>query len=490
MKKVVTRFAPSPTGYLHVGGLRTALYSYLYAKQQKGKFILRIEDTDRERYVGGAVEKLLSTLKAFNLKYGGKPIIQSQRLKIYKQHAQELVKSGKAYYSFKTKEELETIKEGLMKESRPLKKSDLNENYSTQEIEDKISSGENYTIRLQTPRDGKIVYTDLVRGEVSFEYKNIDDFVLMKSDGYPTYHLANVVDDHEMKITHVIRGEEWLSSTPKHLMLYEYLSWQPPQFAHLPLLLNPDRSKLSKRQGDVAVEDFLAKGYLPQALINFVALLGWNPGEGSTQEFFTIKDLIKQFDLTKINSSGAVFDLTKLNWLNAKYLREVIKEKDFDKLTKEKLKSHLKNNAVGKEILKDKAKYKILSKLVKDRIHFLGEIDSFFSENFWLNDVLPKFDLQLIAWKKSNLEDAISKLKELKEFLSSLKPTNYNLPTIEPLIKQWITDNSYDIGSILWPLRVALTGQEKSPSPFEVASLLGQHEVIRRINIVLDKSRN
>ena len=494
---VRTRIAPSPTGEdLHIGNLYTAYINYIWAKKNNGKFVVRVEDTDRARLVEGSEKKILSTLKAFGIVYDEgpdkkgpyEPYRQSDRLALYKKYAEELVKKGDAYYCFCSKERLDEVRK---KQAAEKKVPQYDRHCLTiKDAASRIEKGEKYVVRLKVPKDKKVVVHDLIHGDVEFNSNDIDDQVLLKSDGYPTYHLGVVVDDYLMKITHVIRGEEWLSSTPKHLMLYEYLSWQPPQFAHLPLLLNPDRSKLSKRQGDVAVEDFLAKGYLPQALINFVALLGWNPGEGSTQEFFTIKDLIKQFDLTKINSSGAVFDLTKLNWLNAKYLREVIKEKDFDKLTKEKLKSHLKNNAVGKEILKDKAKYKILSKLVKDRIHFLGEIDSFFSENFWLNDVLPKFDLQLIAWKKSNLEDAISKLKELKEFLSSLKPTNYNLPTIEPLIKQWITDNSYDIGSILWPLRVALTGQEKSPSPFEVASLLGQHEVIRRINIVLDKSRN
>jgi glutamyl-tRNA synthetase len=282
---VRTRFAPSPTGFLHVGGLRTALYNYLFAKKHNGQFILRIEDTDQTRIVPGAVENLIETLKWAGIEFdegpfkGGPfgPYIQSQRLELYHKHALELVEKGYAYYCFCSPERLEKMRQEQIKLGQPPKYDGTCRRLTSDEVKKKLDEGLPKTIRMKIPEWGELKFNDLIRGDVTINFKVLDDQILLKSDGFPTYHLAVVVDDHYMKISHVIRGEEWLPSTPKHILLYDYFQWEKPYFAHLPLLLNPDRTKLSKRQGDVAVEDYRAKGYLPEAVVNFIALLGWNP---------------------------------------------------------------------------------------------------------------------------------------------------------------------------------------------------------------------
>ena len=352
-QKIRTRFAPSPTGYLHVGSLRTALYCALFTKQHGGEFLLRIEDTDRSRFVPGAVESLIGTLGTLGLEYDegvflasqesqsphegvvadsaaypgvievgdSGPYIQSERLELYGKYAEQLIADGKAYRCFCASERLDAMR-AEQQAAKQMPKYDRHcLHLSADEVREKLAAGAPSVVRLRLPDDVEVVFDDLVRGVVRFNTETLDDQILMKSDGYPTYHLAVVVDDHLMGITHVIRAEEWLPSTPKHILLYQAFDWQIPTFAHLPLLLNPDRSKLSKRQGDVAVEDYLRKGYLPEALINFVALLGWNPGEGSTQEIFTTGELVKRFDLGHVHKGGAVFDIKKLDWLNAQYIK-------------------------------------------------------------------------------------------------------------------------------------------------------------------------
>ncbi len=329
MSTVRVRFAPSPTGYLHVGGLRTALYNYLFARKNNGTFVLRIEDTDRSRYVDGAVENLLRTLQWSGLEFDEGPgkggaygaYVQSERLDVYRKYAEELLAGGNAYYAFDTAEELDTMRKEREKLRLPPKYDRRALKLSPADVKEKIASGTPFVVRMKTPDNESIGFDDVVRGRVEFDSNLIDDQVLLKSDGYPTYHLANVVDDHLMGITHVIRGEEWLSSTPKHVLLYRFLGWEPPVFAHLPLLLNPDKSKLSKRQGDVAVEEYRQKGYLPEALDNFVAFLGWNPGD--EREIFSLEDLVKEFSLERVGKSGAVFNVEKLNWLNSQHLRRM-----------------------------------------------------------------------------------------------------------------------------------------------------------------------
>ncbi|MDP2362907.1 MAG: glutamate--tRNA ligase, partial [Ignavibacteria bacterium] len=330
---VRVRFAPSPTGFLHVGGLRTALYNFLFARRHGGKCILRIEDTDRTRLVENVADKLIESLKWAGVEFDEGPIqggdcgpyTQSERLGLYKKYADILLATDSAYYAFDSSEEIAAMRERQQAEKLDLKYDRINmKNQLTigeEKTKELIESRANYVVRLKVPENFDVQFKDIIRGEVTVNSKEIDDQVLMKSDGFPTYHLANVVDDYAMGITHVIRGEEWLPSTPKHVLLYDAFGWQKPQFAHLPLLLNKDKSKLSKRQGDVAVEDYIAKGYIKEAFVNFIALLGWNPT--GDREIYEFQELIDLFILEKVNKGGAVFDLVKLDWMNAQYLRKM-----------------------------------------------------------------------------------------------------------------------------------------------------------------------
>jgi glutamyl-tRNA synthetase len=472
---------------MHIGSLRTALYSYLFAKKHKGDFILRIEDTDQSRKVEGADEQLDAALKIFGLQYDEGPFFQSQRLEMYKNYVDQLIASDKAYYSFRSPGELEGIRKELDMQHRPLKRADLNENYSAEEINEKIASGEKFVVRIEMPQSGSISFTDLVRGDITFDYAQVDDQVIMKSDGFPTYHLAVVVDDHEMNISHVIRGEEWISSTPKHLYLYEAFGWEAPQFAHIPLILNPDKSKLSKRQGDVAAEDYLAKGYLPETLINFVALLGWNPGEGSTEEFFSLDELISAFSLEKVNKAGAVFDTTKLDWMNAKYLREKISLEEFLRLIENDLREFLGKHRCAGSILEDEKKLHLFTQLIRERVERLTQVSEWFDENQWLDEPAPHA-AELITWKKSTLKDAQEKLGLLHAYFSDCEDSLFDsVESLEAAVKEWIQSNEFGMGDVLWPLRVTLTGQERSPNPFEIAYLVGKEEVIRRLRNEIDR---
>ncbi|MFI5205418.1 MAG: glutamate--tRNA ligase, partial [Candidatus Paceibacterales bacterium] len=339
-QKIRTRFAPSPTGLVHIGSLRTALFSFLFARHNNGVHVLRVEDTDQNREVEGALENLLRVMKTMGVEFDegfyladdGKisdrgdfgPYLQSKRLGLYQKYAKQLVDEKKAYYCFCTEQRLEELR----KEQTALKKPPMYDRHcyklSADEVKKQLAdfeaAGKHPVIRFFIP-EGQAVVHDLIYGDITYQNAILDDQVILKSDGFPTYHLAVVVDDHLMEISHVIRGEEWIPSTPKHVLLYQALGWEPAQFAHLPLILNPDKSKLSKRQGDVSVEDFLTKGYLPAALINFAAFLGWNPK--TEQEIFSLADLIAQFDLAKINKSGAVFDQNKLDWINGQYIRQI-----------------------------------------------------------------------------------------------------------------------------------------------------------------------
>ena len=332
---VRVRFAPSPTGNVHVGSLRTALYNYLFAKQNDGTFVLRLEDTDRTRYQEGSVENLLNALYTTGVVpdeglqlVDGKPVengdygpyIQSERLDIYKKYIQQLIDEGKAYYCFCSKERLTQLREEQKKAGETPRYDGHCRNLSPEEVQKRIADGDPYVIRLKLPENTDITFNDVVRGKITINTKEMDDQVLIKEDGFPTYHFAVVIDDHLMKITHVIRGEEWLPSTPKHVYLYQCFGWQPPTFVHLSNILNEDHKKLSKRQGDVAVGDFLAKGYLPEALVNFLALLGWSPEDD--QEIFSLEELEKAFDIHRISNSGAVFDREKLNWMNGQYIKK------------------------------------------------------------------------------------------------------------------------------------------------------------------------
>ncbi len=323
------RFAPSPTGFLHIGGLRTALYDYLYAKKTGGKFILRIEDTDRNRLVEGATENLIQSLSRLGLDidegpgiggdYG--PYTQSERLEIYHKHANELLEKGFAYRCFCSSETLDDMRKSQQEQKMFVKYDRRCLHLSPTEVDNRMKAGMPFTLRLKMPNDYRFVFDDLIRGRVEMDSSQSDDQVILKSDGFPTYHLAAVVDDHYMQISHVIRGEEWLSSTPKHIWLYDCLGWQAPQWVHLPLILNPDRSKLSKRMNDVSVESYIERGYLKEALLNFIALLGWHAADD--RELYSLDELCQEFSLDRVNKAGAVFDLAKLDWMNGQYLRNM-----------------------------------------------------------------------------------------------------------------------------------------------------------------------
>lgn len=488
------RFPPSPTGLLHIGGLRTALYNFLFVRRHGGKFVVRIEDTDRTRLVPGALENILEMLAWARIDideglvlrkklFGGTtvrergsngPYLQSKRLHLYKTYALKLVEDGKAYYCFCTTERLEVMrKEQDVRKEPPMYDGHCRK-ISKTERQAMLKEKKPYVLRLAVPKDGETVFNDAIRGEVRFTNTTIDDQVLLKSDGFPTYHLANVIDDHLMEITHVIRGEEWISSTPKHVLLYHALGWTPPTFAHVPLLLNADRSKLSKRTGDVAVSIYRDKGYLPEALINFVALLGWNPR--ADQEIYTLDELIKDFDLRKVNKSGAVVNLEKLDWMNGEYMRKM----DLQELRK-RSEPWFEKSGLLKERVTPVYLEKVL-KLARERVHTLAELPE--SSAYFFGGP-PEYDAALLVWKDAPREEIIRRLERLRA--SFAIAGEWIQDTLERHTKSLILAEALGTGETLWPLRVALTGREASPSPFEVAAVLGKEKTLARIVHAIQK---
>ena len=474
------RFAPSPTGYLHVGGLRTALYNYLFAKRYNGKFILRIEDTDRNRYVEGAVEKLIESLKWCGLDYeegpgkdgGYGPYIQSERLSIYKEHVDKLIENKHAYYCFCTPERLEALREEQQKLKLPQAKYDKHcLELSEETIKNNLESGMPYVVRLNVPPGLRIYIKDIVRGDVEFDSEVVDDQVLLKSDGYPTYHLANVVDDYLMGITHVIRGEEWLSSTPKHVLLYDYFGWRRPQFAHLPLLLNPDKSKLSKRQGDVAVEDYRDKGYLKEALVNFVALLGWTAGDD--KEFYYLEELTEKFSLERVNKAGAVFNVEKLNWLNAEHLRKKPKDEIIDMLKKEIASSEYASITFTGELLNQ------IVDAMLERVSFVKE---FLTKAEYLFKDFDSYDEETV--KKRWKEDSSLLLKKLADKIEAID--NPLKEDYEHALHQVAEENSVGNGKVIHPLRLAVSGVGGGPGVFDICKIIGKKNVLNRITKAIE----
>lgn len=493
-----TRFPPSPTGMLHVGGLRTALYNYLIAKQTGGEFILRIEDTDQERSVPGAVENILESLHWAGLhpdegvmlehgkivqKGGRGPYIQSERLELYREHALALLRSGNAYYAFDTEEEITRMREDEQKAGNPAPKYDAfmrmrMRNSLTMppgQAEERAAAGDPHVIRLKVPEGRTIHASDEIRGLVEFRSREVDDTVLLKSDGFPTYHLANVVDDHLMKVDLVLRGEEWLPSLPKHLLLYEAFGWAAPQFAHVPLLLNKGGGKLSKRQGDVAASEYIAKGYLPEAMLNFLALLGWNPG--TTQELFSLEELIAQFSMERIQKAGAVFDTEKLDWLQGQWMRKM-SVTDFAFKIK---------NSVWNCYPQASNDTDFISKagLIHERITFMNEAPqmlSYFYEE-------PSVNMDLLANKKQKVEPKMvpKTLEALIEILSDLddEPLDWNEDHLKDVLMELVEKMNLKNSQILWPLRAALTGLPYSPGAYEVAAALGKEKTIERLQRAL-----
>lgn len=478
---VRVRFAPSPTGYLHVGGLRTALYNYLFAKHNGGKCILRIEDTDRTRFVENAQENLIKSLRWAGIEFdespevGGDfgPYIQSERFDLYRKYGMELVAKNAAYYAFDTSEELDAMRERQQKAGIAPKydRTAMRNEFTLgkEETQRLLDDGAAYCIRLKVPHNEEIHFVDVIRGAVSVSGRDVDDQILLKSDGFPTYHLANVVDDHLMQISHIIRGEEWLPSTPKHVLLYQALGWECPQFAHLPLLLNKDKTKLSKRQGSVAVEDFVEKGYFKEAMVNFIALLGWNPT--ADREIFSFQELIDTFNLEKVNKSGAVFDTQKLDWMNSQYLRSL-------------------PNAHLAELLApmaQKAGYNVSNEYLEQVIDLLKERITFLNETLTFGDYMfqkpQNFDENYAAkhWKENTaaiIQPLIDTFRTLDDW------------THDPLYKA-TQDYTVAVGlklkDVIHPLRLMITGKSVGAGMFETMAVLGKSECIERFDAYLSK---
>jgi glutamyl-tRNA synthetase len=500
-KQVRVRFAPSPTGPLHIGGVRTALFNYLFAKKHNGTFILRIEDTDQNRYVEGAENYIVESLNwcgisfdegpGKNEKFG--PYRQSERKHLYKEYADKLIASGNAYYAFDTAETLDFHRKDHEEKGKTFiynwhnrLKLDNSLSLSVEETQAKLDAGEDYVIRFKSPQDETLHLTDIIRGNITIDTNVLDDKVLFKSDGMPTYHLANIVDDHLMEITHVIRGEEWLPSLALHYQLYKAFGWKAPEFAHLPLILKPTgKGKLSKRDGDklgfpvfpLAYKDhkteeisrgYREDGYFPEAVVNFLAFLGWNPG--TEQEIFSLEELVKAFDLSRVNKAGARFDPDKIKWFNHHYMQEQdndVLAEQFQLLFPEELKD-IDVNYIS-----------LVINLIKERATFVTDfwdLSSFFFET-------PS-DLDENAVKKAWKEDTPELMKELITIISSVE--DFTVENLQADIKGWITSKEIGFGKVMMPLRLALVGALQGPEVFDIMYLIGKDESKRRIENLIN----
>ncbi|MCR5546201.1 MAG: glutamate--tRNA ligase [Lachnospiraceae bacterium] len=473
--KIRTRYAPSPTGRMHVGNLRTALYAYLIAKHEGGDFILRIEDTDQERYVEGAVEIIYRTLQDTGLihdegpdKDGGVgPYVQSERQNqgIYLEYAKKLIEKGEAYYCFCDQERLESLKTEVV-DGKVISIYDKHcLSLSKEEVEKNLAEGKPYVIRQNNPREGKTSFEDEIYGTIEVDNSELDDMILIKSDGYPTYNFANVVDDHLMGITHVVRGNEYLSSSPKYNRLYEAFGWDVPVYIHCPLITNEEHQKLSKRSGHSSFEDLIDQGFVKEAVVNFVALLGWSPADN--QEIMSLEELVKSFDYHHINKSPAVFDMVKLRWMNGEY----IKAMDFDTFY-EMAEPYLK------EVIHKDLDLKKIAAMVQTRIETFLDIKDhvdFFEE-------LPEYDTEMYCHKKmkTNKETSLSVLNEVLPMLEKLE--DYSNDSLFTSLKAFATEHEYKNGYVLWPLRTAVSGKQNTPGgATELMELLGKEESIARI---------
>ena len=473
---VRVRFAPSPTGELHLGSARTALYNYLFAKKNDGKFIMRLEDTDQERLVEGSLKRMLGGLAWLGLTWdegpdiGGPyvPYIQSERLPIYKKQADELINRGGAYYCFCSAQRLEVLRRVQEAEKQITKYDRACLNLKPEEIKAKLEAKSPYIVRLKIPA-GQTIFNDLIRGQIKVDNTSLDDSVLLKSDGFPTYHLANVVDDHLMEITHVIRGEEWLPSTPKHLLIYQGFGWSTPEFAHLPNVLNEKKTKLSKRKDGEAVwvQTYQAQGYLPEAMVNYLAFLGWHPKDD--REFFTLADLTKEFDLSRAQKAGAIFNLAKLNWLNSSYLRH-LPVSELDNL----LKPYYEEMCASyNQAPRDTG---ALTELMRDRLITLASIKEHAS---WFFRPQVELNTEIIIPKNSTPEKTLHAIKSAHHVLQRL--TSWTSQEIKDALEVLVRPGTFSRRDILWPVRLALTGEKESPDVFGVAWVLGQKETLTRL---------
>ncbi len=481
MKKVRTRFAPSPTGYMHIGNLRTALYAYLVAKKDEGDFILRIEDTDQNRLVDGATDIIYNTLKECNLKHdegpdvGGKygPYIQSERMKagIYKDYALRLIKNGNAHYCFCKEEDIEIQKQIANAKGESFLYKDPCKHLSLEQAQERVDNGEDYVIRQTINPVGTTTFDDEVYGSITVNNEDLDEMILLKSDGYPTYNFANVVDDHLMEISDVVRGNEYLSSTPKYNLLYEAFGWEKPRYIHCPPVMKNEHEKLSKRNGDASFQDLVVKGYLPEAILNYIALLGWAPSED--KEIYTLEELSKAFDVKRIGTSGAIFDIEKLKWMNGVYLRNMDEDKYY-----ELVKPFIEKN------VNPKYNYRDIAKALKDRVQLLTEVEEmvdFFNE-------VKEYSIDLYNNKKAKSDPKIAK-KSLELAINALKDLNdWNNDTIFQTLADVANKNGLKNITIMYPVQVALSGKDKTPGGATMISqILGKDETIKRLEKALEK---
>ncbi len=482
-KTVRTRFAPSPTGYMHIGNLRTALFTYLLAKKHEGKFILRIEDTDQERYVEGAVDIIYKTLRRTGLTWdegpdiGGPvgPYVQSERMGMFKEYALKLVESGHAYYCFCDKDRLEEVRKIQQASGIAPKYDGHCRNLSKEEVEEKLKAGIPYVIRQKCPTEGTTTFHDEVFGDITVENSVLDDQILIKADGMPTYNFANVVDDHTMGITHVVRGNEYLSSTPKYNLLYEAFGWEIPTYIHVSPVMKNATEKLSKRNGDASFEDLAAKGYLDEAIVNYIALLGWAPK--SENEIFTMEELIKEFDVNGISKSPAIFDTQKLKAINGEYIRKLSPDKFIEYAT-----PYIRESCKREDI-----DMKLVAELLQPRTELFTDIP----EQIDFIDALPEYDIEMYTHKKMKT-DSENSLEALKEILPVLSEVNdWTLENIHNALFALIERLEVKNGRILWPLRVAVSGKQFTPGGgVELAEILGKEETLKRIEKGIEKLSN
>lgn len=485
MSKVRTRFAPSPTGRMHVGNLRTALYAYLIAKHEGGDFILRIEDTDQERFVEEALDIIYRTLDKTGLKHdegpdkdgGVGPYVQSERQAqgIYLKYAKQLIKEGKAYYCFCDKERLESLRQTITTESGETKEIVVYDKHclhlSKEEVEAKLAAGVPYVIRQNSPTEGTTTFHDELYGDVTVSNDELDDMILIKSDGFPTYNFANVVDDHLMGITHVVRGNEYISSSPKYTLLYQAFGWEEPKYIHCPLITDENHQKLSKRSGHSSFEDLIEQGFVAEAVVNYVALLGWSPD--SNQEIFSLEELVKEFDYHRINKSPSVFDINKLKWMNGEYLKAM----DADRF-KELVTPYIRE-VITKNLDLDK-----ICPLVQTRMEILPDVKElvdFFEE-------LPDYDVQMYCHKKmkTNLQNSLEILKEEYEILKDFD--DWTLDALHDRLMAYISEKGIKNGTGLWPIRTAVSGKQSTPGgAFEIMEIIGKEESLKRMETGIRK---
>ncbi len=482
MSEVRVRFAPSPTGYLHIGGARTALFNWLFARKMGGKLILRIEDTDTERLKEDSVSQILTSLKWLGINWdegpevGGDcgPYYQSERLPVYKKYAEQLLEAGKAYYCFCSAADLEAQREKQRLAKQPFRYARTCRDLSPEEAKARAAAGEPYSVRIKIPVDGSVTVHDLIHGDVTFNMDQFDDFVIVKSNGMPTYNFAVVVDDHLMGMTHVLRAEEHLSNTPKQLLLYEALGWEPPKFGHMPMILAPDRSKLSKRHGATSVEEFRSQGYLSEAIVNYLTLLGWGPGD--ERELFTLQETVELFQLEQMSKKAAIYDTKKLTWMNGQYLSRL----PLAKILPETKAFFIKDGLVGEDWFAGHEEYFAkLVDVVRVRVKTLQEVAD--ASSYFFKDV-TEYDAKGAA--KHFKPESIGLLEQCAAVVEADEV--YDLASTEAAYNKIAADNNLALGKVIHPTRLALTGRTVSPGIFDVMVLLGKEQTLARLRKAME----